>query len=291
MLETLLNQACEWVGGLPLECLQYRFMQEAFLGMLLCAPLTAGAGVHVVNFRMAFFADAIGHSAFAGAALGVLCGAAGPLWMMPLVALLIGLGVMLLKRRSELASDTVIGVFFSFVVAFGLLLASRNPHLARASQMFLYGDILTLSGTEIGIFAVLAVLYPLFECVGFNRLIAIGVHEPLARSHRIHTALYEYIHVALLSLIVIFSVKAAGVLLVGAMLIVPAAAARNLARSAGGMFRLALLIGLVSGIAGLLISAQSWANTAAGATVVMTACVIFLLSLGCRAVRRHMLRG
>ena len=282
MLSSMMDVVCGWIALLPFECLQLRFMQEAFLGILLCAPLAAAAGVQVVNFRMSFFSDAIGHSAFAGVALGLLC-SISPGITMPLLALLIGLGIMFLKRRSSLSSDTVIGVLFSAVVALGLALASRNPNMARDMQMFLYGDILTISNTEILTLFLLSAVFYCFEMVSFNRMIAIGINPQLARTHRVHVAIYEYLHVGLLALVVIFSVKAVGVLLVTALLIVPAAAARNLAHSSGRMFWISIVIGLISGIAGLLISAQEWAGTAAGASIVLFACLIFLLSLavGC----------
>ena len=282
MLSSVMDLVCGWIALLPFECIQLRFMQEAFLGILLCAPLAAAAGVQVVNFRMSFFSDAIGHSAFAGVALGLLC-SLSPGITMPLLALLIGLGIMFLKRRSSLSSDTVIGVLFSAVVALGLALASRNPNMARDMQMFLYGDILTISNTEILTLFLLSVVFYIFEVFSFNRLIAIGIDSQLARTHRVHVAVYEYLHVGLLALVVIFSVKAVGVLLVTALLIVPAAAARNLSHSSGRMFWFSIVIGLISGIAGLLISAQEWAGTAAGASIVLVACLIFLLSLavGC----------
>ena len=275
---SLIDVLCGWIALLPFECLQLRFMQEAFLGVLLCAPLAAAAGIQVVNFRMSFFSDAIGHSAFAGVALGLLC-SVSPGITMPLLALLIGLGIMFLKRRSTLSSDTVIGVLFSAVVALGLALASRNPGMARDMQMFLYGDILTISIQELTTMLILSAVFYVFEIIAFNRLIALGINPQLAKTHRIHVAVYEYLHVALLSLVVIFCVKAVGVLLVTALLIVPAAAARNFTQSSGKMFWIAILIGLGSGIAGLLLSAQDWAGTAAGAAIVLCACVVFVLSL------------
>ena len=207
---SLMDLLCDWIGHLPFECLQLRFMQEAFLGILLCAPLAAAAGVQVVNFRMSFFSDAIGHSAFAGVALGLLC-SLGPGIMMPLLALAIGLGIMFLKRRSTLSSDTVIGVLFSAVVALGLALASRNPEMAKDMQMFLYGDILTIRASEILTLFILSVIFYGFQIAAFNRMIAIGISAPLARTHRIRVAVYEYVHVGLLALVVIFCVKAVGV--------------------------------------------------------------------------------
>lgn len=278
MLETVIDFLCGAAGMLPFECMKLRFMQEAFLGVLLTAPLAAAAGIQVVNFRMSFFSDAIGHSAFAGVALGLIFGLSPDLTM-PLLALAIGIGIMAMKQRSALSSDTVIGVFFSAVVAFGLALVSRNPNVARDMQVFLYGDILTVTHNDLLYLFLLFCVFFVFQVFAYNRLNAIGIHEQLARTHRIHTVFYQYVYVALLSLVVIFSVKSAGVLLVTALLIVPAAAARNLSKSSGMMFWISIIIGVCSGISGLLISAQPWAETASGATIVLCACVIFCISL------------
>lgn len=115
---------------LPFESMQMRFMQQALVGLVLLAPMVAAMGVQVVNFRMAFFADAISHSAFAGVALGMIL-AISPHWTMPIFGLLVGLAIIASQRRSALATDTVIGVFFSGVVAFGLAVVSRDKNLLR----------------------------------------------------------------------------------------------------------------------------------------------------------------
>ena len=196
-----------------------------------------------------------------------------------LLALLVGLGIMAVKQRSGLSTDTIIGVFFSAVVAAGLAVVSRYPQAARDMQMFLYGDILTISDTDIAVMVLLLIVFLLFQAFSFNKLICIGLNLQLAKAHRIRTAFYQYLFAALLSLVVILSVKAVGVLLVTAMLITPAAAARNLASSYGKMVWIAILISLFSAIAGLLLSAQEWMRTAAGATIVLCSCVFFCLSL------------
>ena len=270
---------CDWIGKLmPLECMQMRFMQTAMLGLILITPMAALAGTQVVNFRMAFFSDAIGHSAFAGVAFGLLF-AVSPGITMPLLALIVGIGIMAVKQRSGLSTDTIIGVFFSAVVAAGLAVVSRYPQAARDMQMFLYGDILTISDTDIAVMVLLLIVFLLFQAFSFNKLICIGLNLQLAKAHRIRTAFYQYLFAALLSLVVILSVKAVGVLLVTAMLITPAAAARNLASSYGKMVWIAILISLFSAIAGLLLSAPGGVRTAAGATIVLCSCVFFCLSL------------
>jgi zinc transport system permease protein len=240
--------------------------------------MTAAMGVQVVNFRMVFFSDAISHSAFAGVALGLIF-AVNPHWTMPVFGLLVGLGIMAVQRNSSLSSDTVIGVFFSAVIAFGLAVVSRDRSAARDLQRFLYGDILTVSDADILWLLVTFLALMIFQAAGYNRLLYIGLDPVLAKVHRVRVAAYQYIFSGLLALIVMFSVQAIGVLLVTAMLIVPAAAARNLARSAGGMFWWALLISVTSAVAGLVISAQDWARTATGATIILVTCGWFLISV------------
>lgn len=264
-------------AALPFECMEARFMQQALLGLVLLAPMAAAMGVQVVNFRMAFFSDAISHSAFAGVALGLVLSVSAQ-WTMPAFGLMVGLGIMAVQRRSTLSSDTIIGVFFSAVIAFGLAVVSRDRNVARDLQRFLYGDILTIGDGDILALIALFVILMAFQACGYNRMLYVGLNPVLAKAHRVQVAVYQYLFAGLLSLVVIFSVWAVGVLLVTAMLIVPAAAARNFARSAGGMFWWAVAVSFSSSVAGLLVSAQDWARTATGATIILCSCLWFLAS-------------
>ena len=271
---------------LPFEVLQARFMQQALLGLLLVAPMAAAMGVQVINFRMAFFADAIGHSAFAGVALGLIF-AVSPSWTMPLFGLAVGLAIMALQRRSSLSTDTVIGVVFAAVMAFGLAMVSRDRGVARDLQRFLYGDILTITEPELLGLGLLFLAVMAFQAWGYNRLLYVGLNPVVASVHRVPVALCQYLFAGLLALVVMFSVWAVGVLLVTALLIVPAAAARNFARSAGSMFWWSLLISTTSAVAGLLVSAQDWARTATGPTVVLSGFAWFLASQVVATFRRR----
>lgn len=271
---------------LPFEVLQARFMQQALVGLLLVAPMAAAMGVQVVNFRMAFFADAIGHSAFAGVALGLIF-AVSPSWTMPLFGLAVGLAIMALQRRSSLSTDTVIGVVFAAVMAFGLAMVSRDRNVARDLQRFLYGDILTIADSELLVLGALFCAVMAFQAWGYNRLLYVGLNPVVAGVHRVPVATCQYLFAGLLALVVMFSVWAVGVLLVTALLIVPAAAARNFARSAGAMFWWSLLISATSAVAGLLISAQDWARTATGPTIVLCGFAWFLASQAASTLRRR----
>jgi zinc transport system permease protein len=276
----------EIVGRLlPFDFLKPVFMRQALIGLILLSPITASLGVQVVNLRMAFFSDAISHSAFAGIALGLIAGV-HPHVAMPLFGLLAGTGIMAFKRNSSLPSDTVIAVFFSGLVASGLAVVSREASIAGDIQQFLYGDILLLSESDIRWLLILFAALLAFQYTAYNRLLHIGVYAVAARAHGVPTAFCQYVFAAMLSLVVMFSVWGVGVLLVTAMLVVPAAAARNLARSAGGMFWWALLIGFSSAVSGLMLSAQEWMNTATGATIILVACAWFVLSAFVRGLTK-----
>jgi zinc transport system permease protein len=270
----------------PFECMDARFMRLALLGLVILAPVVAAMGVQVVNHRMSFFSDAVGHSAFTGMALSVLL-AVSPKIALLSFGVLVGLAVVYLQRRGTLSSDTVIGVVFSGIVAIGLAVVSRERNLTRSLQGFLYGDILTISEFDIMILSILALVILAFQAFGFNRLVFVGLNPLLAKSHGIRVGRYQYLLGALLSVVVIFSVWAVGILLVTAMLVVPAAAAKNLSHSSRGMFYWSVVIAVVSAISGLLISAQDWAGTATGATVVLCSCALFLLSLPAAALRNR----
>lgn len=277
----------ELVGRcIPLECMQLRFMQRAMVALLLLAPMCAAMGVQVINFRMAFFSDAISHSAFAGVALGLILGLDAR-WTMAGLAVLVGLGIVAVGRRSSLSVDAIIGVFFSATIAFGLAVVSRERGVARDVQRFLYGDILTLTETDIALLIGLGAVLAVFQIVGYNRLLYVGLSSALASAHRVRVRVYQYVFAALLALVVILAVGAVGVLLVTAMLIVPAAAARNFARRAGGMFWWAMGVALTSAVVGLVISAQPWARTATGATIVLVASGWFVVSTLPAGLRRR----
>lgn len=280
----LLAPLYDAISRLPLESMHYSFMQRALVALVLLAPMCGAMGVQVVNLRMAFFSDAISHSAFTGVAIGLLLGADARLTML-VFAVLIGVGIVALGRRSSLSIDTIIGVFFSAAVAFGLAVVSRDPHVGRNLQTFLYGDILTLSEAEVlwtaGLFAAMMA----FQAFSYNRLLYVGLNPALASAHRVGVRGYQYVYAVLLSMVVIYAVGAVGVLLVTALLIVPAATARNLARSAGGMFWWAIAVSIVAAVGGLIASFHL--RTATGATVILIAAALFVVSAIVRPARRR----
>jgi zinc transport system permease protein len=260
-----------WV---PFEWAQYAFVWRAMAAMLIIAPLCAALGVHVVNFRMAFFSDAISHSTFAGVALGVLWGI-NPLATLIGFGILSGLSITLIRDRSDLSSDTVISVILSATVAIGITVLYAQKE-TRNLESYLYGAVLAISDKELLLLLVLGILVFVRTGFWFNRLFLISLNKNLAASRGISVRALEYGFSVMLAVVVTFSIRAIGLFLVTAMLVVPSATARNLARGISSLFWTALICALISGIAGILLSFY-W-DAPAGATTILIGCVLFFFS-------------
>jgi len=254
---------------IPFPGIEATFVARALLGLLLVTPLTAAMGIQVINFRLAFFSDAISHSAFTGVALALIF-SLDPVLSTVGFGVLVGLAITYIRRQSSLATDTIVGVFFSTVVALGIVLVSYRKGLGTKLHAFLYGDILALTDWEILSLAGLFVLVFCFLAFAYNRLLFVGVDRNLAHAYGVKTSIYEYIFAALLALVVGFSLRAVGMLLVTALLVVPPASARNVARSGAGVFWWAVLISTTSALAGLFTSVKLDVATG-GAVVLYTA--------------------
>ena len=267
---------------LPFTWLELTFVKRAFLAILIISPICAAMGVQMINFRMTFFSDAISHSAFTGVALGLIF-SVSPYLTMILFGILVGISITKAKRSTELSVDAVIGVFFSAAVALGIAVISAMKGLTQNLQSFIYGDILAISDSELVWFLGLLIAITAFSAYGYNKLILMGINERVARVSGVPVFAYDYIFAILLALTITFSIRAVGILLVTAMLIVPATAGRNLARSAGGMFWYSIVISIIAGIAGLVIS--YYLDSATGATIILVAVGCFILTQIIKIVR------
>ncbi len=263
------------------ELIEHDFMRKALIGLALLAPMCAMLGVQVVNFRMAYFADAVSHSALAGVALGMLLGVP-PVSAMLAFGVLIAWLVQKLKKGSALSSDTVIGVISAGAIALGLVLAPPQ-NLGRSFEPILFGkDVLILTADDLTAIGVLFGAVLVFEAVAFNALLLMGIDVGFAQAQGIRASLIERIFITLLALVVLTAVYFVGLLLVTAMLIIPAATARNVARSAAGLFWWAIAVALGCSISGLAIS--FYADVKTGAAVVLLCAVAFAASLIYRRV-------
>lgn len=275
-MESLLALWHGAVSSLPFEWARYEFMRLALLAVLFVSPLLGSLGTVVVANRMAFFSEAIGHAAFTGIALGVVLGLADPLWSMIGFALVLTLAIAWVRRRGGLSSDTAIGLVMAFTVSLGIVILSRGGDFARYTN-FLIGDMLAVTPSDLAWLGVLAAAVAAMFFFFFNRLLLATLSPALARSRARHSGAAELAFACLLAVVVTCALPWIGILVINALLILPAAAARNLARNTAQFFGWALAVALAAGITGLI--ASFYASTATGATIVLAAMAIYLLTL------------
>lgn len=254
--------------------LDHGFLQRALLAVILLAPLCALVGVPVVNLRLAYLTDAIGHTALAGVAVGLLIGIDPRLSTITL-ALGLGVAILAIARRSRLSTDTVIGILAATVVAAGLALLSRERGLAREAQRFLVGDVLTVTGTDLALLGGAAVLTIGILGWRWNRLLALAFDADLAAVHGRSGRADRLLLGLVLAVATALIVRSVGVLLATALVVIPAATARTLSARATLQPWLALAVALIAGVTGLLVSAQAWMATATGPTIVLVAAGLF----------------
>ena len=270
----LIYQAMDAV--LPFEPFRYAFMKNALLAMLLLTPLLALLGTMAVNQRMAFFSDALGHSALAGAGIGMLLGVSNVTVSLIIFGIFWALLISRINRSGSASADTIISVFSSTGIALGLLILSRGGKFASYSSL-LTGDILSVTRGDILWLLVALVTGVICWVALYNRLLLSAVNPELALSRGVKVKWIEYSFVCLVAVAVMLAIRWVGVLLINALLILPAAASRNLSRSAAQNALFAVLFSLVSGVAGLVLAYQ-W-DTGVGAAVVLCAAVIYFISL------------
>lgn len=250
----------------------YAFMRNALLAVVMIMPLFSLLGTLVVNNGMSFFSDALGHSALTGVGIGLLLGVADTSLVMVVFAVIFALLMNRIRHSRLTSADTVIGVFSSCGIALGLVLLSRGGEFSRY-QALLIGDILSISRTELITLGITLAVTVLLWVTQYNRMYAVSISPTLARSQGIPAVLIDNLFVVLVAVVVMLSIQWVGLLIINAMLILPAAAARNVAGSVRSYHLLALVFSLFSGVLGLLLSYYN--AVATGPMIVLIAAVLF----------------
>ncbi|PCJ28736.1 MAG: zinc ABC transporter permease [SAR86 cluster bacterium] len=291
-----MNSFYEWVrtslqglaqeGVLPVA-FEYGFVINALLCALLIGPLLGGIGTMVVAKRMAFFSQSIGNAAMTGVAIGILLGESytEPYISMFSFCILFALLLNYTKSRTQLSSDTLIGVFLSVSLAIGasllLFVSARvNTHILEA---VLFGSVLTVSDTDMNVLLVVAIIVLGTGVPLFNRMLLASLNPSLARARKIPVELMEYVFVLMITLLTVACLKIVGAVLVEALLLIPAAAARNISSSLRGFVFYSMIFSTISCIAGVLIPMQWNLPLPSGGAIIMVAACLFLITTIIRA--------
>lgn len=261
---------------LPLPWLTLDFMKNALLAVLIMGPLFGLLSTMVVTGRMSFFSDALGHSGFTGIAIGVLCGAASPTWFAVALAVAFALLFSYVKSRTNQAAETVISVFSSTAVALGIFIATMNGSSFTKFNKYLIGDILSVTPGEIGLLAAVLLAVIVLWIFASNRLVLTAVHPQLASSRGIPVRGYETLFTVSIAVVVTLAMSWVGLMVINSLLVLPAAAARNVARNLREYHLFSVVLALIAGVLGLVTSYYLGSST--GAVISLYLAVFFAVT-------------
>lgn len=260
---------------LPFEFLSYSFMKNAFLAILLISPIFAILGTMIVNNKMAFFSDALGHSALTGIAIGTIFGIANNNISMILFAIVFAVALNMVKQKTTYGADTIISVFSSIAIAVGLAILANTGSFNKYSS-YLVGDVLSITWEEIIVLAIAAVIIFVFWYYSFNKLNCVSLNPALAKSKGINVKVLDNLFVSIIAIVVMLSIRWIGILLINSLLILPAASSRNITRNMRSYHLFAVLFSLASGIVGLILS--YYYNIPTGPMIVILSGAIYFVT-------------
>jgi len=266
--------------GLP-EAFQYPFVARGVVAILMLAPLLGGLSHLVVARRLAFFSTTLGQAALTGLVIGVATGQALDDTYTAILAfcLLVGVVMVYVRRQTTLPPDTVIGVFMAFTLGLGicLLVAATRRFNIHQIEAVMFGSVLTITDHDLVLVMVLGAALGIVVAFAYNMLLTDSLSPSVARARGAPTTAIDYGFVVIVTIAITVSLKIIGALLVEAMIVVPAAAARNLAHSTRSYLVWSIVLAAVAGLAGLFIS-TAW-RVPTGGAIVLALSVCFFISL------------
>ena len=252
------------------------FMQRALLGGMLTGALGGVLGSFAVLRQLSFFSDALGHSSLLGITLGILLGVNPTLVLIPF-AVLFALLVSQLVERSALPTDALLNIVYSSSLAIAILALSRVKTYRGGIQQLLFGDILGISPLDIVVIAAFLVASVIYLGLSMRAQVLLTLNQDLAGAMGVHTRWHGLAFVILLAVVVAISIKAVGVLLISAFVVIPACAGRLLSRSFPVYVIISSAIGGGCAVLGLLFSGLT--NLPSGPSVVMVQFLGFLVAM------------
>jgi ABC-type Mn2+/Zn2+ transport system permease subunit len=266
------------------EMLHYAFVQKALLAGVLSGALLAVIGVYVVLKKMSFIGDGIAHSAFGGVALGLLLGINTTLaavifaW---LTAMIIGIA----KKRTKTSEDALIGIFFAFTMALGVIFIGLNKNYNGDVFGYLFGDILAVTNGDIVALAAVGAAVLLCVYVFYKELLYFAFDEEGARVSGLPVDFMYFLLLTLITAAIVSSIKVVGIILAVAFLIIPVSSAMLVTKKFRSVMAIAVIISLASVLMGFIFSYIF--NIASGAAIVVTATGIFgIMTVTTRIARK-----
>lgn len=282
-------------NGLLPEAFTYEFMINALICAIFIGPILGAVGTMVVTKKMAFFSEAVGHAAMTGIAIGILLGEPiqAPYISLFAYCILFGLLINYTKNRTKMASDTLIGVFLSFSIALGgsLLITVAGKVNTHILENILFGSVLTVNDIDIYILFFSALILSFVIVPYFNKMLLASFNPSLASVRGVNVKLIDYIFIVVVTIITIAAVKIVGSILVEALLLIPAATSKNLAKSMKSFVVYSVFFALASCVIGIIFPIQLKLSIPSGGAIISVAGVFFFISIFIKMVCKKFAEG
>ena len=256
--------------------LNYTFMQNAFIAAFLSSIVCGIIGTIIVEKKLVSMSGGIAHASFGGIGLGYLLNIE-PIFGGLLFAIISALSISKINRTTNTNSDALIGMFWSVGMSLGILFIGLMPGYPPDMTSYLFGDILTVSTSYIGMMIGLSIIIVLSISALFNKWELYLFDEEFAKVKGMNTVLFEYFLFVLIALSIVILIKVVGIILVIALLTIPPAIAKLYTKNLKNMMLVSILVGIIVSVLGLMISYEY--DIASGATIILFSAVIYLISV------------
>ncbi|MBT5185280.1 MAG: iron chelate uptake ABC transporter family permease subunit [Kordiimonadaceae bacterium] len=258
------------------------FIINAIIAGVLVAAIAGPLGCFMVWRKMAYFGDTVAHSALMGVALGIAFDSENPIIMI-ITCSSVAMFLLFLQRDKRFSSDTLLGILAHSALSIGMIIISMMDHFRQDMMAYLVGNILAIGMTDIYTIGAVSAFSAICLFFIWRPLLSLTVHEDLAQVEGIKVSTIKVLYMLLIAFLVAVALKVIGVLLITALMIIPAAAARTISNTPLQMIIISSCGGILSVLAGVGVSSQ-W-DVPTGPAIVLCATVLFLLGRFSSALR------
>ena len=258
-----------------IELLAYDFFQNALMASLFAAISCGLIGTYIVSRRMVFISGGITHASFGGIGIGYYLGI-NPILGAAVFAVLSALGIEYSSRRTEIREDSAIAILWALGMALGIIFVFITPGYAPNLMSYLFGNILTVSTTDLLMLAMLSVFIVAFYSLQFKNILFIAFDEEFARARRLPVNLIKYLMISLIALTIVFNIRVVGIILVISLLTIPQTIANIFAKSFLNIMLLSVVIAFLGTISGLVLA--YYFDIPSGAAIIFFLVVLFFIA-------------
>lgn len=258
-----------------MELLHYTFFQHALLGSLFASIACGIIGTYIVTRRLVFISGGLTHASFGGIGIGLYAGIS-PILSAALFSVLTAFGVQWLSKRNDMREDSAIAMFWTFGMALGIIFSFLAPGFTPDLSAYLFGNILTITTTDIILLAILSTAQILFFSSFLHPIISIAFDPEFSRSQGLPVALFEYILMTFIALTIVLSLRMVGIVLVISLLTIPQMTANLFSNKFTHIVGLSIAIGYLCCMGGLFIS--YFLNVPSGASIIFLSIIIYAIA-------------